>query len=668
MEEKNHHTSLFNSKYYGDNCAIDALTFKHTPGCFTPNGLNLLALTATSATLGWNIIAGNLGFEYAVVQSGGEPASGTFTTGTTATVNSLLPGTQYTLYVRSQSPIGFTSWKSFLFYTPRNCAIAPLISPCTDFTVNVEGGEGMWNFFRPYPSNGVGVNTHGKEALVRFTPTETGLYYLNGVSHNAAVRALYKPASLGCVDTGWIAIMMMDNNRGGVGILQSGVEYYFVFDHLDQYAGSWSGTYKICKAIVGPPSVYNGCINISTSQLIPAGNTKKEYFFDNNGSLIASVDMSKTFNPSPGISLSYFVRSGTVRRDLNNVEYFDRNYNIRFGVSNNDSIKAAFYFPNSELQRLVDEPDDGIGDVATLQDLYVTYNTSHSSCETTVTGNTNNIIPASMSGVWDANSSYVEANISKASDYKFDIFLHAGIRPLNYSCPAQAQYTSLPFYQNFNTNGPAILPFCWTETPNNSSVSFRDITPSIASIDGSRYLFYNSYAFPAGTSTTLTTNAISTMAEPNVDLEFYWHNNHNPSYTDPTEGVRIEYSINGTVWTLLNFFARHDASLAPNTSQWKRKKIALPAAAGNRPALYIRFIFQSQYGDDCAMENVVVKRRVACDEVATVTTNTITASSVSFSWTAVAGITSYNVAATTSVLPPAFGWTTVSGTSTTLSA
>jgi hypothetical protein len=605
-------TTVYSFKFHsshGNNCAMDAVTFKPTPGCQRADGLGLLALSGTSATLGWNPLPNVTNYQYAITQSSSAPVTWSTTSSTQVVANSLLPATKYYLHVRTECSAGLMNWSSYSFYSAQNCAAAPSVTACTNFTVNTSGyNGGIWNFDDAYP-NGFGYQTQAHEAL-------------DDVGGNSSVYALYKPASYGCTDSGWTAIIRTDNFKSGIGVLQAGTEYYFVFDgEFDN--STFNATYKICKAIPGAPSSYNTCIPITSYQTIPANCPKMEYLIDNAGRLVGSLDFSGNNYDAYGFNISYFVRSGTVRRDNNNVEYFDRNY--FFTENYNGAVKFKAYFPNTELDRIINEPNDGNADIASVSDLLVTFSNGN-------------------------------------------VFFNGGVRALNYSCPPDA-YT-IPSSEYFSVSGKYLLPDCWTEQQFGSRVSFEMATPHplTGPLDGSRYVFYNSYSFPAGTSTILTAPKFSTIGTANVDLEFYWYNNNNPSYTSNIEGVQVEYSLDGNAWTWLNFIQRHDPTLPENTGQWKKKKLQLPVAFGNKAAVYIRFIFFSQYGDNCAMDFVKLAPRAACTDVVNLATTNITHNSVSFNWSAVPGVTSYQVAATTSPLPPCcdFYTTTVNGTSTTL--
>ncbi|RYY53302.1 MAG: hypothetical protein EOO09_18545, partial [Chitinophagaceae bacterium] len=101
------------------------------PSCITPTGAVFSALTTTTATVTWQATtpAPGVGYEYEVRTTGaagsgatGLAASGTVT-GTTDDIEGLIPGTVYSVYIRSVCVTGslFSDWSpAFTFKTPCN--------------------------------------------------------------------------------------------------------------------------------------------------------------------------------------------------------------------------------------------------------------------------------------------------------------------------------------------------------------------------------------------------------------------------------------------------------------------------------------------------------------------------------------------------------------------
>jgi hypothetical protein len=97
------------------------------PPCPIVTGLNATSILSTSATVGWNAVAGSIGYDY-IVDQNANYSTGTLTTitGTSAPVTGLLPGNTYYLHVRNKcSGGGISQWSDYMFTT---------LPPCNDPT------------------------------------------------------------------------------------------------------------------------------------------------------------------------------------------------------------------------------------------------------------------------------------------------------------------------------------------------------------------------------------------------------------------------------------------------------------------------------------------------------------------------------------------------------
>ncbi|RYD55237.1 MAG: T9SS type A sorting domain-containing protein [Sphingobacteriales bacterium] len=91
---------------------------------YKPSGLGASNIKSTSANVFWNAVANSTGYDYIVSTSATAPSSGfTSTTGTSATVTGLTPGTTYYLYVRNKcSATNSSEWERYQFDTPPPCS------------------------------------------------------------------------------------------------------------------------------------------------------------------------------------------------------------------------------------------------------------------------------------------------------------------------------------------------------------------------------------------------------------------------------------------------------------------------------------------------------------------------------------------------------------------
>jgi hypothetical protein len=450
------------------------------------------------------------------------------------------------------------------------------------------------------------------------------------------VSYLYKPASGGCNNTGWTGIAGADGGFNGafgkfpIGILNAGVQYLFVLDNSSTDESIQA--FKIRKANVITPSVTGECLPVvPLRQYIHANIPGEHFVIDTAGNLVASLDFSEVNVGLAYMNMGYFVGSGTVRRDNYNREYLDRNFSFEdsWFYSGNGKLKIKLFFANSELQKLVNEPNDGIADVTALGDLNVSIDYG---CYG-VLSNSGYIPEVITRGVLDANTSYVSFKTENSGSF----FLHGGSGQLN-----EAAYPN--YTQSFDSS---YLVNSWSQLKISGDGPITTETsktnPLIVPTGDPRFIFFDARNFPSNTETRLISIPVVTSGIPSVAVEFSWLNSHILPYTDVAEGVQVEYSLNGTTWISGGtFIPRHDATLAAGTTKWNRKKIILPAGAGNQPYIYVGFKFRSRGGSHCALDQVSILVTPPCSSILTgLATTSISQTSVNFSWTLVPGAVKY---------------------------
>jgi hypothetical protein len=105
-------------------CAELGLEISTGPPCPPPTGLNATNILSSSATVGWNAVAGSVGYEYIVDQNAtvGFPNTPIPTLNTSENVTGLTPATNYYLHVRNKcSPTNPSPWVNYPFTTLPPC-------------------------------------------------------------------------------------------------------------------------------------------------------------------------------------------------------------------------------------------------------------------------------------------------------------------------------------------------------------------------------------------------------------------------------------------------------------------------------------------------------------------------------------------------------------------
>ncbi|PKP22146.1 MAG: hypothetical protein CVU05_05110 [Bacteroidetes bacterium HGW-Bacteroidetes-21] len=169
-------------------------------------------------------------------------------------------------------------------------------------------------------------------------------------------------------------------------------------------------------------------------------------------------------------------------------------------------------------------------------------------------------------------------------------------------CP---NYT-IPFTQGFNSTS---IPSCWSEVvvanPGTLGTGITYVAtstnPTATPSEGTQFVKFNSYSATSGAEIRLVSPPITTTGLSSINLDFDWF--ESPEYSSYlTEGVTIQYSLNGgTTWSNVQFYQRYNS-----INGWKAKTCPLPAAINNQASVLIGFLFHSQYGNNCDLDDVYI--------------------------------------------------------------
>ncbi|HCB63205.1 MAG TPA: hypothetical protein DHV29_01740 [Bacteroidales bacterium] len=195
------------------------------------------------------------------------------------------------------------------------------------------------------------------------------------------------------------------------------------------------------------------------------------------------------------------------------------------------------------------------------------------------------------------------------------------------SADANVPSTATIFSESFENGGA--IPIGWTSEldvdGNATSATFYYVTTSsypnsFTAYDGTYFVRFNSFSVSNGNSARLISAPVSTVGKTGLDLSFAW--TVDDGYSAATDSLAVQYSTDGTTWSTFMEVLRYDT-----LDTWTLQNAALPVGAENQATLYIGFLFTSDYGNDCHIDDVNL-------------TETLDAS-VAYSWTSSpAGFTS----------------------------
>ena len=165
---------------------------------------------------------------------------------------------------------------------------------------------------------------------------------------------------------------------------------------------------------------------------------------------------------------------------------------------------------------------------------------------------------------------------------------------------------SFPIIEGFNADA---APSCWTteivtniggETPGITIVTSGS-SPTVSPSEGSKMLKFNSYDTESGDQIRLITPPFATTGVTGAFVNFKW--NLDDNYSTNTDNVQVQWSTDGTTWNNGNTYQRYNAG---NTG-WYNMSYALPAGALGQSKLYIGFLFTSDYGANCYMDDIQIQ-------------------------------------------------------------
>ena len=124
--------------------------------------------------------------------------------------------------------------------------------------------------------------------------------------------------------------------------------------------------------------------------------------------------------------------------------------------------------------------------------------------------------------------------------------------------------------------------------------------PTMSPQSGAGMATFASYNYASGTTARLATGSMSFSAATLPKLTFYM--THDSTYTND-DTIAVQASTDGATWTTLQTFHRRTGGTAAGV--WIQHTVDLTAYAG-KAAVYIGFLGTSAYGDNMAIDTVVI--------------------------------------------------------------
>jgi len=163
------------------------------------------------------------------------------------------------------------------------------------------------------------------------------------------------------------------------------------------------------------------------------------------------------------------------------------------------------------------------------------------------------------------------------------------------------QNSTIPFSQGFNGGSCG-----WTTQQvsgtagaitNVSSGTNETTTP----FEGAGFIQFNSYSCTAGNSTRLQSPDITVGTNEDIEITFHWRNSTTGTYSTNLDRVVVQW-YDGSTWIDIQTYNRPNATL----NGWQEKTCQFNT--GNKTTIKIGFRFISEYGYNCALDNLIVSK------------------------------------------------------------
>lgn len=197
--------------------------------------------------------------------------------------------------------------------------------------------------------------------------------------------------------------------------------------------------------------------------------------------------------------------------------------------------------------------------------------------------------------------------------------------------------TSLPIFEGLNSASPE----CWNTQLETNVISASNETPQLHYIqtsenpsgfpawEGSGFFKFNSYDCDIGDQIRLISAPFETDGISEAQVKFVWL--FDAEFSNRNDGVQLQYSFDNATWTNIgDYISRYSTTLMG----WNPINITLPQEVLNQPHVYIGFLFTGGGGNDCYIDNLIIRETPACAEPSTIQLTHITNTLCTIEWDA----------------------------------
>jgi len=218
-------------------------------------------------------------------------------------------------------------------------------------------------------------------------------------------------------------------------------------------------------------------------------------------------------------------------------------------------------------------------------------------------------IPGGGTVIYSGNAtSFAHSSLEVGKNYTYRIWSRNSSNEYSAATTAKGAtlcgIPTLPITEGFNN--PEISP-CWSvetvaegetmDEPASITTVGPSINPTANPFEGSHMLQFNSALCGAGNVMRLMSPEFSTTGLSQAYVFFNWY--RSSEFPDYADKMTIQWSTDGITWNNGTTYNRYNATIG-----WIQYSYTLPSEALNQPNLKIGFLFTSEYGHNCYLDNV----------------------------------------------------------------
>ena len=205
--------------------------------------------------------------------------------------------------------------------------------------------------------------------------------------------------------------------------------------------------------------------------------------------------------------------------------------------------------------------------------------------------------------------------------------------PVSFTTSCEA--TTLPLIEGLNSAPSS----CWNTTIVENANIYSGILPTleyasvgvnpngITPVEGTGFIRFNSYYSDNGDKIRLESAPFSTMGIDSTEVSLIWH--RDADFDSNKDAIQLQYSFDRVNWFNTGDLIHRYYS---GRGGWYPYYINLPAEVANHPHVYLGVLFISKRGNNCHLDQIVVRETPTCKPPKNVSIGDLLETEVTMNW------------------------------------